>query len=318
MAHDVLVVGCGVSGLSCAHELAQAGASVRIVARSQPPQTTSNVAAAFWFPYFAFPRRRVLSWAARSWHRFASLAERPEAGVRMAEAVELLREPPQNRPWWEDAAVDVTAAPADWLPPGFVAGWKFVAPVVDTRRYLPWLIEQNEALGVTIGRGELRTLADATAQASIVVDCAGLGARELAPDADVQPIRGQIVQLKNPGLTRVLLDEADPERICYVVPRGDDVVCGGTTEPGVDDRAARPEDREAILRRCIALEPRLATAKVLADVVGLRPGRSAVRVEAEQRDGALVVHDYGHGGAGVTLSWGCAEDVAALVGRSAT
>lgn len=317
MTHDVLVVGSGVSGLSCAHELARAGASVRIVARSLPPATTSNVAAAFWFPYFAFPRRRVLSWAARSWHRFASLAERGQAGVRMAEAVELLREPPPDRPWWEDAAVDVTEAPADWLPPGFVAGWKFVAPVVDTRRYLPWLIAQNEALGVTIERRELRTLDEAADLASIVVDCAGLGARELAPDADVQPIRGQLVQLKNPGLTRVLLDEADPERICYVVPRGDDVVCGGTTEPGVDDRAARPEDRETILQRCIALEPRLADATVLADVVGLRPGRSTVRVEAEQRNGTLVIHDYGHGGAGVTLSWGCAEDVAALVGGSA-
>ena len=317
MTHDVLVVGCGVSGLSCAHELARAGASVRIVTRSRPPVTTSNVAAAFWFPYFAFPRQRVLSWAARSWHRFASLAERPEAGVRMAEAVELLREVPTERPWWEDAAVDVTPAPQDWLPLGFAAGWRFVAPVVDTRRYLPWLVGQTEALGVTIEDRTLTSLAEATAEASVVVDCAGLGARELAPDADVQPVRGQIVHVENPGLTRVLLDEADPARICYVVPRGDDVVCGGTTEPGVDDRAARPEDREAILQRCIALEPRLAGARVLADVVGLRPGRTAVRVEAEERDGALVVHDYGHGGAGVTLSWGCAEDVAAMIRGSA-
>jgi D-amino-acid oxidase len=56
--------------------------------------------------------------------------------------------------------------------------------------------------------------------------------------------------------------------------------------------------------------PELRDARVLRHKVGLRPARPAVRLE---RDGD-VVHCYGHGGAGVTLSWGCAEDVAALAG----
>ena len=59
--------------------------------------------------------------------------------------------------------------------------------------------------------------------------------------------------------------------------------------------------------------PELADARVVGHRVGLRPVRSAVRLEAEGR----VVHCYGQGGAGVTLSWGCADEVAALVATSA-
>ena len=57
------------------------------------------------------------------------------------------------------------------------------------------------------------------------------------------------------------------------------------------------------------LVPALETGTVVAHRVGLRPARSRVRLEAE--DG--VVHCYGHGGAGVTLSWGTADEVASLV-----
>jgi D-amino-acid oxidase len=50
---------------------------------------------------------------------------------------------------------------------------------------------------------------------------------------------------------------------------------------------------------------------VLAERVGLRPFRkSGVRLERDQlRDGRAVIHNYGHGGGGFTLSWGCAREV---------
>ena len=70
---------------------------------------------------------------------------------------------------------------------------------------------------------------------------------------------------------------------------------------------------EAIVRRCAALRPQLAGARVLGHRVGLRPVRDAVRLEREPLSGGRVlVHNYGHGGAGITVAWGCAEEAARL------
>jgi D-amino-acid oxidase len=92
-----------------------------------------------------------------------------------------------------------------------------------------------------------------------------------------------------------------------------DVVLGGTADERVDDATLDPTTAAALRRRCEALVPELEGAEVVADRVGIRPCRSAVRLEAESVDGVRVVHNYGHGGSGVTLSWGCAEEVVALV-----
>jgi D-amino-acid oxidase len=113
-----------------------------------------------------------------------------------------------------------------------------------------------------------------------------------------------------PDVHEWLLDQSDPRRLVYVVPRENDVVLGGTAEEGAEDRTPDPSETDAIRARCAALVPALRDAPVVAVAVGLRPVRPQVRLEAEGR----VVHCYGHGGAGVTLAWGCAVEVAALLG----
>jgi D-amino-acid oxidase len=124
-------------------------------------------------------------------------------------------------------------------------------------------------------------------------------------------VRGQVVRVAAPDVEEWLLDQSDPERLVYVVPRERDVVLGGTAQAGAEDRAPDPATTAAIRARCAALVPALQDAPVLGVAVGLRPERpAAVRLEAEGR----VVHCYGHGGAGVTLAWGCAVEVAALLG----
>jgi D-amino-acid oxidase len=101
------------------------------------------------------------------------------------------------------------------------------------------------------------------------------------------------------------------------VPREKVVVIGGTATEGSYEPRPDPATADAILARARALVPELARATVVAHRVGLRPARPTVRLEAERVGEGTLVHCYGHGGAGVTLSWGCADDVAALVDAGA-
>jgi D-amino-acid oxidase len=293
-----IVVGAGVVGLTTAVCLREAGIAADVVAREQPQDTTSAVAAALWYPYRALPAARVTVWSAATFQELARLAEVPGAGVRMRAGTErLARDAPD--PWWGDVVPGLARTPE---------GLRFVAPVVDMSVHLPWLVDRLRALGGTLQRRDVAALDELEADA--VVNCAGLGARELAGDASLTAVRGQVVRVTAPAVEEWLLDQSDPEQLVYVVPRERDVVLGGTAQEGAEDRSADPATTAAIRARCAALVPALRDAPVVGVAVGLRPVRPTVRLEAEGR----VVHCYGHGGAGVTLAWGCGVEVAALLG----
>jgi len=292
-----IVVGAGVVGLTTAVRLREAGIEADVVARDDPADTTSAVAAALWYPYRALPAERVTAWSAATFEALAGLADVAGSGVRMRAGTELLA-PGAPDPWWREAV------------PGFertAEGLRFTAPVVDMSVHLPWLVARLRALGGSVERRTVAALDEL--QADAVVNCAGLGARELAGDGSLTAVRGQVVRVTAPGVVEWLLDQSDPRDLVYVVPRERDVVLGGTAQEGDEDPRPDPATTEAIRARCAALLPALRDAPVVAVAVGLRPARPAVRLEAEGR----VVHCYGHGGAGVTLAWGCAGEVAALL-----
>jgi D-amino-acid oxidase len=314
---DVVVIGGGVIGLSTAALLRESGLDVLVRTAAPPPATTSAVAAALWLPYKAYPADRVLAWGQRAYEAFEELARTPEeTGARMREGLELWREPVPD-PWWASAVPNVRRCRQDELPLGFRDGYVFSVPVVEMPVYLRYLVERFLDGGGRIEERAISSLVEAAEEARVVVDCAGLGARELAGDPSMTPIRGQILRVANPGLIRFLLDEENPEGVTYVVPRSNDCVLGGTADEGDWSTEPNPETAEGILRRCTALEPRLAGVEVLEHKVGLRPGRPEVRLESETLpDGTACVHNYGHGGSGVTLSWGCAKEAAELVERA--
>ena len=309
---DVLVVGCGVIGLTAGVLMREMGLDVRIVTAALPLQTTSSVAAALWLPYKAYPEDRVLTWGSRTFEVFEDLSRVPESGVRMRQGVEIWREPVPD-PWWASAVPGVRRCTDDALPPGYTDGHAFVAPVIEMPVYLGYLLDRFLGSGGRVEHRAVSSLEEA-GEGGVVVNCAGLGARELVGDPSMEPIRGQIVRVRNPGLERFVLDEDNPEGVTYVIPRSRDCILGGTAEEGEWDTEPDPETAAAILRRCAELEPRLAGAKVLEHKVGLRPGRPEIRLEIEDvAQSPPRVHNYGHGGSGVTLSWGCAEETLRLV-----
>ena len=340
---DVLVVGAGVSGLTTATCLAESGARTLIRTAAPPPETTSSVAGAIYGPHLVEESARTARWSRETLAVLRALAADPATGVRTVTGVEAARgaPPPPGSPAGAPAAGTRAAPqqPPDWLadlggavpcraadlPAGFASGWRYSAPLAHMPTYLGYLRARFETAGGRVEAGTVRSLPAAAAEhgARAVVNCTGTGARDLLPDPALKPFRGQVVIVENPGLSEFFIGlPDDTTELVYLFPHGDTVVLGGTEVGGDWNTEPVPAVADRILRDCAAVEPRLNGARVLRHRVGLRPYRPQVRLEAEPAgqgpgsaghgSGPLVVHNYGHGGAGVTLSWGCAREAAAL------
>ncbi|MFF4655525.1 FAD-dependent oxidoreductase [Streptomyces sp. NPDC001381] len=310
----IVVVGGGVIGLATAVVLAERGRRVRVWTREPAERTTSAVAGALWWPYHIEPMASARAWALRSLEVYEQLAERPEAtGVRLVEGV-----------MGETDLADVEAWAAGRLPVlrratareyGAGSGVWARLPLIDMAVHLPWLRERLLRAGGTVEERSVSDLAEA--DAPVVVNCTGLGARELAADPSVRPVRGQLVVVENPGVRTWTVSTAPDGETAYLFPHPGRLVLGGTADDDAWSVEPDPAVAEAIVRRCAALRPEVAGARVLEHRVGLRPARPAVRLEREVLpDGRVRVHHYGHGGAGVTVAWGCAEEAAALAASS--
>jgi D-amino-acid oxidase len=320
---DVLVVGAGISGLTTAICLAETGVNVEIHAARLPQDTTSAAAGAIWGPHLVETGERAARWRRATLAVLRELATGPASGatgVRIASGAQVFRGSPSGSPappdWLNELGGYRPCRPAE-LPPGFSSGWRYAAPVAHMPTYLGYLQARFERAGGRLGAGTVTSLAGAAREAGapVVVNCSGAHARHLAGDPAVTPVRGQTVVAANPGLTEFLIAPGDESaELTYLFPHGDTVVLGGSEAAGDWNLDPVPAVAERILRDCAAIEPRLAGAQVLAHRVGLRPARPTVRLEAEPYDGGgpLIVHNYGHGGGGVTMSWGCAREAASL------
>jgi len=310
---DVLVIGAGVSGLTTAVCLAEAGLDVVIRAERPPQQTTSAAAGALWGPHLVEVGGRVTAWSLRTLAELSRLAGEPAAGVAVVSGVEASRGPAVP-PGWASTLGGFRLCADGELPAGYVTGWRFASPLADMPVYLGYLLRRFTAAGGTIEAGVVRSLDEIAGTAAAVVNCTGVGARDLVPDPLVTAARGQVVVVPNPGIAEFFVASDSPAELVYFFPHGGTVVLGGTEEHGNWDMRPDPATARGILDRCGSVEPRLRGAEVLAHRVGLRPVRPNVRADAQRAaGGTLVCHNYGHGGAGITLSWGCARDIADMI-----
>jgi D-amino-acid oxidase len=311
---DVLIIGCGVSGLTTGVCLAEAGLAVRICTSAPAAETTSVAAGAIWGPYLVEPKDLVIRWSQRSLREFQDLSSEPGTGVRMTSGVEASREEAEAPPWAEVLA-EFRRCEARDLPEGFADGFRFTVPLVDMPVYLDYLLTRFRSARGEIVVRTVHALADVAQEAPVTVNCAGIGARFLVPDPALHPVRGQLVVVENPGIEDFFSEDTGPAPdLTYVLPHGKTVVLGGTAEVG--RWSLEPDLRTAadIVTRCSGIHASLATARVLGHRVGLRPTRATVRVGEETTETpARLLHNYGHGGGGVTLSWGCAQEIARAV-----
>lgn len=306
---DVTVIGAGVIGLSTALALRQAGHNVRVVAAAKGPATTSAAAGAIWYPYRVGPPQRATHWARRTLEWLLHIARTdPAAGVDDLVRYELVND--SSRPWWADAARELklhdAGFPGDHAAP---LAWSFRSPRCEPSLFLAWLEKQLPSIEIA------RVASLAEVSGDRVINCTGLGGRSLTGDSQLRAVYGQVV-IVEPGRMDLRVcpgDERDADAIFYAIPRRHEMVLGGCALECEDDRPATPSAAmtQVILERTRALG--LEPGAVKRAAAGLRPFRKTVRLEVDPHD-PRVIHNYGHGGAGYTLSWGCACEVVALVG----
>jgi D-amino-acid oxidase len=313
---EIVVIGSGVIGMTTALCLSKNGYEVTIISKDNYSQTTSAAAAALWLPFKAEPKDKVCTWAQKTLSAFKEQASIPEAGIVWHEFSEFLL-PEADLPWWH-TTIDSFRCDNELidLPIGKRKVCHFSVPIIDTGLYLPYLQNCLQAARVKFLTADLTSISDAFAFGNIVINCSGIGAINLAKDQDLHPARGQIVRIKRQPHHLALVDLTLEPRIAHVMPRINDTVLGGTYEEGVFDLEPNKNEMAAIIKRCQDIFPALGNisqADILSSACGLRPVRSSVRVELEQFGTKQVFHNYGHGGSGFTLSWGCAEEIFALV-----
>ncbi|HEX4697067.1 MAG TPA: FAD-dependent oxidoreductase [Candidatus Udaeobacter sp.] len=323
---NVAIVGAGVSGLTCGILFAERGFRTSIFAKEIGQQTTSGAAGAIWFPYDAEPAEKVIPWALATYETLVDLSRDRRTGVSMIEVRQFSRTGDIEIPGW---AISLGAGPLSpsVIPSShvvmssevetsptvnaslFASGYFIRVPLMDTTIYLDYLADRFLAAGGSItGSAYFQKLEDVDEQFELVINCAGIGARELVADRDLEPHRGQVAIVpKMEDLSCALVCDEAP--LMYVIPRTNDCLFGGTNDVS-RDLTADPATTNQIVAECSRVL-NIDKPKVFAERVGLRPFRkSGVRLERDRLgDSRIVIHNYGHGGAGFTLSWGCANEV---------
>ena len=308
---NIAVVGAGISGLSSAYILAKQGHAVTIMAKDFYPSIVSNKAAAFWFPYHIRNDKRAIDWCKKSYAFFKEQSTNKDTGISMIKIIKATKVPLLDETTWIDymPANSVKEIPTNQLPEGYKRGHEAIVPLIETQIFLPWLTAQVKQLGATIIKEEIISLEVLSEKFDCVINCTALGARDLCNDASVVPIRGQVVLLEPNIVDSIFIDNQSP---AYIVPRKDATIIGGTYEENISEATTVKEALDEILNKAITISPDLANKKVIGNWAGLRPFRPEVRLEKEGN----IIHNYGHGGSGYTLSFGCAEEVKKLVSES--
>ncbi|XP_013404742.1 D-aspartate oxidase [Lingula anatina] len=319
---QIAVIGAGVVGLStavCVQERIP-GAVVTIIAEKFSPNTTSDVAAGYFAPStkYGVSVDRMRQWAQDSFKQYDLITrseESADAGVILLSGYYLYHSK-ENIPEYmgEDVLYqcrDLTAKEMGMFP-NYKFGRMVTIFVTECRRYLPWMMTRFKKNGGHVVQQKVASLEELAGRYDVVMNCCGLGARDLVAQHDVTPWRGQVVRVKAPWVKHMISTDDG----VYIVPCVDSVVLGGVKEVGHTNLNVDEETKNRIIKRCLELMPSLKNAEFLYDGVGLRPHREPLRLELEcvrfGEKALKVIHNYGHGPIGVSLSWGTAVEAVRL------
>ncbi|TRY83523.1 hypothetical protein DNTS_016242 [Danionella cerebrum] len=320
----VAVVGAGVVGLSTAVCVAETlpECSVTVLAEKFSPDTTSDGAAGILLP-MEFPDisiKRQHEWFKNTFDHLLAIAfssQASEAGVFLISGYQVFKDlPSEKTPFWADVVLGFRYMTDQELKrfPDHKFGQAFTTLKCECQSYLPWLQKRLLAAGGQVLQAKVSDLQELALDFNAIFNCSGLGSLSLLPDQCVYPVRGQIMHLHAPWLKHFT---RDGDGSTYIYPGVSSVTAGGTRQQGDWRLELDNQDAEGILERCRRLEPSLKSARVTGHWVGLRPARETLRLERDELkiQGRVVplVHNYGHGGCGVSVSWGTALNASGLL-----
>lgn len=308
----IAVIGAGISGLSTAWLLDKSLYDVTVIAAAFSPDITSNKAAAFWFPYHIRNDNRGIRWCRESYTAYTQFSENNDTGVSMQTLVKVLRKGIEDSEenWIEflpDGICNISKG--NDTDQQYDIVYEVTVPLIETQIFLPWLMEKLKLDGVTFIQEKIKSLHAINHLYDFVFNCTALGSRLLCDDETIIPVRGQ-VGLLAPDVSPSIF-YLDNETPLYIVPRKDAIIIGGTYEENISSDTTEPGVIQQLLNNAYHVFPHLKQQQVLGSWAGLRPVRPTVRVEHES--GTNIIHNYGHGGSGFTLSFGTAKEAVSLI-----
>ncbi len=305
---QVAVLGTGVVGLSTALVAQQRGWNVTLYTDRLPLRTTSVKAAASFKPYAVGYDERTQRLLEDSWTAFEKVLVQADAAAGVRKHIHWeASSVPRPRADYLSVMQQVRILERPEVPGGYAFGWHYRTFFIDMPLYLPWLMaqfEKNNGRVVVVERQFTDLEQLACLPADIVFNCSGLGSRQLCHDPRLIPVKGQVaVVASQPDMDWSI--NADG---FSVYPRKTETLLGGTTEHNVDTETVDSGALHLIISGNKRVLPGLELSAVRRAYAGLRPYREGgIRIAAEERSGRRIIHNYGHGGAGVTLSWGSAQ-----------
>lgn len=311
----IAVIGAGINGLACGVTLLEAGYSVEIFANNFTPNTTSSVAGALWMQFKALPWNAVSRWLKHSFETYQILEKDPASGVNVLPYKEYYPTRVEQPCWLADANHPYQPIPLENIPSNYKSGFAANIHRLDSTLLLPYLQNKFTELGGKFHQRYFTNLHSVESEHPIIINCTGTGADGLEKDTSAYPIRGQcLITEKVPGLNTIYLCFLNDENYVAIVPRKNDCWLGGTAHPKNWDAKIHQETTRFILEQAAILVPAIEKVKLLDVKIGFRSGRESVRLEKEiLADGRIVIHNYGHGGSGFALSFGCAQDVVLML-----
>lgn len=311
--NSATVVGCGIIGLTSAIALQEKGVNVTIVAKELYPVTLSHKVGAIWFPFEVHPIEKANAWGQSAYHKYKEEI-RDGNGVSFIPFI-VVYNAHSNTEWTQKLPLNaVRKAERFELPRGVEMAYIAEVPLAEPPLYLPDLYQRFIENGGEFVQREIQSLEELASLDELVVNCTGLGAKEICKDEALIPMRGQILRCDKMDLPSCVNSTSKGE-LSYVIKRSNDLIIGGTDYEDDWNENVEHHDTDLIITRFKNIGLTENAPVILESLVGLRPKRFEVRFEFDSVY-SNVFHNYGHGGAGFTVGWGCAIELSEILANS--